>query len=222
MMWRLKQLFRRIVQFWRDNLVRYEVKKIKNNWSTLAKWLPKSTDGKTMLHIGCGDINAPGFINIDARPQDHIQIVTSNLLQLKMIPDNVADLIYMSHVLEHVSHSKVETTLREMHRILKDGGVLRVSVPDFDKIISIYQENERDINSIVGPLMGGQTYDFNYHYAVFNDSNLRKAMLKGGFRETRAWDPHNCTHHDFDDWASRNISWGGREFAISLNIEAIK
>jgi predicted SAM-dependent methyltransferase len=221
-MWRLKQWLKRIAQSWRRNQARYEAKKIEHKWSALAKRLPRSTDGKTLLHIGCSDINAPGFINLDARSQPHVHIVTTSLFRLKMIPDNVADLIYMSHVLEHVSHRDIIATLREMHRILKDGGVLRISVPDFDRIIDIYQATERDITAIEQPLMGGQDYAFNYHYAVFNDAHLRRTMLKSGFRETRTWDPQNCAYHDFDDWASRNISWGGREFVISVNIEAIK
>jgi len=221
-MWRLKQVLERIAQLWRDSRDSRNAMRTKNKWTGLAKRLPRSTDGKTMLHIGCGDINAPGFINVDARPQPHVHIVTTNLLRLDMIPDNVADLIYMSHVLEHVSHRDIVATLREMRRVLRDDGVLRISVPDFDKIIEIYQANERDVTAVEQPLMGGQDYPFNYHYAVFNEAFLSKAMLKSGFRETKAWDPKSCDNHDFEDWASRNISWGGREFAISLNIEAIK
>lgn len=221
-MWRLKQWLKRIVLSWRNSRAIYEAKKIERKWSAFAKHLPRSADGKMMFHIGCGDINTPGFINIDARPQPHVHIVTTSLFRLKMIPANVADMIYMSHVLEHVSHRDIVSTLREMHRILKDDGVLRVSVPDFDRIIDIYQANERDVTAIEYPLMGGQDYPFNYHYAVFNDAHLRKLMQKSGFQETRTWNPQNCAYHYFDDWASRNVSWGGREFAISLNIEAIK
>ena len=113
-------------------------------------------------------------------------------------------------------------TVREMHRLLKTGGVLRISVPDFDKIIDIYQATGHDITAIEQPLMGGQDYPFNYHYATFNDAHLRQAMLKGGFRETGTWDPLHCAYHEFDDWASRKILWSGREFEISLNIEATK
>lgn len=215
-------MLKRIAQSWRDNRVRHVAKKTEYKWLALAKHLPRTADGKMLLHIGCGDISVPGFINVDARPQPHVHIITTNLFRLTMIPDNVADLIYMSHVLEHVSHRDIIATLREMHRILKDGGVLRISVPDFDRIIDIYQATERDITAIEQPLMGGQDYAFNYHYAVFNDAHLRRTLLKSRFRETKTWDPQNCAYHDFDDWASRNISWGGREFAISLNIEAIK
>lgn len=221
-MWRLKQLFKRIAQAWRSKRARREAKKIEHKWSAFAKRLPRSPDGKMLLHIGCGDINASGFINLDARPQPHVHIVTTNLFRLKMIPDNVADLIYMSHVLEHVSHRDVVATLSEMRRILKKGGVLRISVPDFDKIMGIYEANDHDIAAVEGPLMGGQDYPFNYHYAAFNDSHLRKCILKSGFTEAKTWDPTSCAYHDFEDWASTNISWAGREFPISLNIEAIK
>lgn len=221
-MWRLKQWLKRMAQTWRSRQTELRARRIERRWRKRSQRFPHSADGKVLLHIGCGDINAPGFINIDARPQPHVHIVTTRLFRLEIIPGNVADLIYMSHVLEHVSHREIVATLQEMHRILKDGGVLRISVPDFDRIIDIYQATERDITAIEQPLLGGQDYAFNYHYAAFNDAHLRKAMLKSGFRETRTWDSHNCEYHDFDDWASRNIPWDGREFAISLNIEAIK
>lgn len=221
-MWRLKQWLRKISRTWHSKKVIRETKKIERNWSVFARSLPRTTDGGLALHIGCGDINAPGFVNIDARPQPHVHIVTSSLFSLKMIPANVADMIYMSHVLEHVSHRDIVPTLREMHRLLKDGGVLRISVPDFDRIIEIYQANECDITSIEQPLMGGQNYPFNYHYALFNDAHLRMLMLKSGFSETKAWDPQNCSYHDFDDWASAVLSYGEQNFPISLNIEAVK
>lgn len=211
-----------MVEACRNGWANYEARAVERKWSGFRKSLPANPNGAVMLHIGCGEINAPGFINIDARPQAHVHIVTSNLFKLKMMPANVADMIYMSHVLEHVSHRAIVTTLKEMHRILKPGGVLRVSVPDFDKIIEIYRMNESDVSSIVQALMGGQNYAFNYHYSIFNDAHLCNALLRSGFTEARSWDPQNCAHHDFDDWASRKISYREREFAISLNIEAVK
>jgi len=220
--WRLKQWLRNRVATWHDHRARKAAERTKRRWSTLVDSLPMVPNGRIALHIGCGDINAPGFINIDARPQPHVHIVTSNLFRLEMIPANVADMIYMSHVLEHVSHREVVITLREMRRILKHGGTLRVSVPDFDRIVEIYQANDRNISFIEQPLMGGQNYPFNYHYAVFNEAHLRQSMLKSGFKESRMWDPQDCDYHDFEDWASAVLSYGERSFPISLNIEAIK
>lgn len=221
-MWRLRQWLKRLLESWKSVLAAAKARQIKRQWDKHLRNWPLGNDGKRLLHIGCGDIDAPGFINLDARPKPHVHLVTTDLFRLSMIPDDAVDLIYMSHVLEHVSHREMVTTLREMRRILKDGGVLRISVPDFEHVLAIYEANGRDISAIEQPLMGGQDYPFNYHYAVFNDAYLRARALQSGFKETRGWDPRNCEYHDFEDWASMTIPMGGRDFPISLNIEAIK
>lgn len=221
-MWRLRQLVKRLARAARDLQTRIRHDAVKRKWAALKSKVLGDADATTLLHIGCGEINAAGFINIDARRQPHVHIVTTNLFKLEMIPSNTVDLIYMSHVLEHVGHRDVVTTLREMHRILKSGGILRISVPDFDKILDIYQASDNDITAIIQPLMGGQDYPFNYHYTVFNEAHLRSTMTRGGFRTTRHWDPELSSHHDFEDWASKKIPRQGRDFPISLNIEAVK
>jgi predicted SAM-dependent methyltransferase len=151
-----------------------------------------------------------------------VHIVAKNLYRLTMIPDEAADLVYMCHVLEHVSHRSVMETLREMRRLLKRGGVLRISVPDLDHMIALYQASGEQVVAIEQPLMGGQDYPFNFHYAVFNRAHLERLLRATGFDLVRAWDPQHCEFHDFDDWASRGVPWCGREFPVSLNVEAVK
>ena len=34
--------------------------------------LPVNSDGKVLVHLGCGDVNSPEFINVDARPAPHV------------------------------------------------------------------------------------------------------------------------------------------------------
>jgi predicted SAM-dependent methyltransferase len=174
------------------------------------------------LHIGCGDIDAPGFLNIDARPAPHVHIVTSSLFRLSMVPDGVADMVYMCRVLEHVPLDKVVATLKEMHRVLRPDGILRLSVPDLDLMIDAYQATGRRVGAIERALMGGQNHAYNFHYGVFNAERLRDHLLASGFRQTHRWDARNCEHHDFDDWASREMVWKELRFPISLNIEGVK
>jgi len=191
-------------------------------WATKLADFPATTDGRRLLHVGCGDINSPDFINLDARPMPHVHIVSKNIFQLRMIPDACLDMVYMSHVLEHVPRGQVLQTIKEMARVLKPDGVLRISVPDFDHIVHLYQASGNDINSIAPALMGGQNYKFNFHYAVFNKTYLADLLEKGGFHKIIVWDPDRCEHHDFEDWASKNIDLSGRPFPISLNLEAHK
>ena len=211
-----------MTQTWLSRQAEFRAKRIERKWRSIAQRLPHSADGKVLLHIGCGDIDAPGFINIDARSKQHVHIVTTSLFKLDMIPSGTADLIYMSHVLEHVGHRHTVETLREMHRVLKGNGVLRISVPDFDKIVSIYLENNRDLACVEGALMGGQDYPFNFHYSTFNQTNLAAKLVDTGFLFVRNWDPEKVEHHNFDDWASTGLNIRGIAYPISLNIEAVK
>jgi len=192
------------------------------NWRIATAQARKQAGGKTLLHIGCGEIDAVGFVNVDARGYPHVDIVTSNLCRLPQIPNETADLIYMSHVLEHVGHREAPKALREMLRILKSGGVLRLSVPDFDLMLQIYEATGRNVLAIEQPLMGAQDYEFNYHKTLFNSDRLRAMLLDAGFHDVQRWDPAQVAHHGFDDWASRNVVWNRREFPISLNLEAVK
>ncbi|WP_363268389.1 methyltransferase domain-containing protein [Okeania sp. SIO2B3] len=98
-----------------------------------------------------------------------------NLAPLK---DNSVDLIYGSHCLEHFSHRMVSQVLNEWFRVLKEGGILRLSVPDFDLLIDKYRASGNNINKIIIFLMGGQNYKFNFHMTVFNQSNLELLLKK--------------------------------------------
>ena len=191
-------------------------------WKARLGRYPKTADGKRLLHIGCGDINSPGFINLDARAMPHVHIVSRNIFKLDMIPNDSLDMVYMSHVLEHVPRNRAIEVIQEMARVLKPDGILRISVPDFDHVIAIYEASEKQISAIAPALMGGQNYEFNFHYGVFNKEYLTNLLTKGGFLRVRPWDPTHCDHHEFDDWASKSIYLDDRPFTISLNLEGNK
>lgn len=48
------------------------------------------------------------------------------------------EVVYHSHVLEHLSRQQAVTFLEECFRILKRGGIIRVAVPDLEKIARLY------------------------------------------------------------------------------------
>lgn len=183
---------------------------------------PADSGKKVLLHIGCGMINSPEFINIDAQPYAHVHVVTDDISRLPGFADETADLIYMCHVLEHIRAAHVEAVLREMRRVLKVGGTLRLSVPDFDRLIDVYKAAGEDLDAIHMQLMGGQDSQYNVHYCAFNRRSLSELLRKVGFADVRPWDPSNCRHHDFKDKACKIMTVGDQSFAISLNLEAIK
>jgi len=184
--------------------------------------IPKNSDGKVLVHIGCGTTNSPEFINVDARPLAHVHIATDDITSLTDFRTGTVDLVYMCHILEHIKECDLRRVLSEMKRVLKFGGVLRLSVPDFDKLVEVYNACGRDIDAIEKQLMGGQDHEYNIHYCVFNHRRMSELLKEVGFSEVIPWDPEDCEHHDFKDRASRKMNIDGTEIMISLNLEAIK
>jgi predicted SAM-dependent methyltransferase len=179
-------------------------------------------NGRYNLHLGCGNINHSKFVNVDGLPASHIHYVR-NIDDLSFLPDNKVDLIYACHCLEHFSHHiKVELVLSEWFRVLKKDGILRLSVPDFDLILNIYKDNDNSANSIVGILMGGQDYKYNFHMTIFNQSSLTEILLKVGFSQVREWTPGTDELSTFDDYSGRKLLVNGKYYPVSLNLEAIR
>ena len=48
------------------------------------------------------------------------------------------------HALQEIPMADLVSTLRELRRVLKPGGVLRLCVPDLDKAVAAYQRGDRD------------------------------------------------------------------------------
>jgi len=182
--------------------------------------LPQNPEGKIFIHLGCGDITSPEFINVDARAAPHVHYVC-NVTDLSIFQDDYADLVYACHVLEHIQPTALAKTLWEWRRIVKPGGILRLSVPDFGKILHIYESCSCNISSILDPLMGGQRDKHDVHYSVFNHRYLADKLREAGFKEVRQWDPDRVENHDFRDWANSDIVLNGRAFPVSLNLEAV-
>jgi ubiquinone/menaquinone biosynthesis C-methylase UbiE len=83
---------------------------------------------KNKLNLGCGKDIKKGFINLDSKKIKGVDIVAD--LERKLpFEDNYFDLVYASHVLEHISD--LDFLLREIHRILKSDGRMVIFVPHF-------------------------------------------------------------------------------------------
>ena len=59
---------------------------------------------------------------------------------------NSVDCIYHSHLLEHLNLEQGELLTRECHRVLKPGGILRIALPDLERICRDYLHALEDVD----------------------------------------------------------------------------
>ena len=85
-------------------------------------------------------------------------------------------------VLEHVSRSKVRLVIAEFFRVLQPGGLLRLHVPNLERLAQYILNGEVRIDVVIGWIYGGQDYLENFHRWGFTPDTLREALKTGGFK----------------------------------------
>lgn len=104
------------------------------------------------LNLGCGSQVVAGWTNVDwvpgarlaklplfkainrklrfFRADWHKDIVLHDLTRPFPWPEESVDVVYSSHTLEHPSKEEGLKFLKECHRVLRRGGIIRILVPD--------------------------------------------------------------------------------------------
>lgn len=174
------------------------------------------------LHLGCGPRYIEGFYHIDALEFPHINYQGS-VKDLSQFANDSIELIYAAHLLEHFGRKEFLTVLREWYRVLKPGGILRIAVPDFEKVVKMYSKNY-PLENLLGFLVGGQKDKYDYHKMVFDYQSISNHLLGIGFLKVYRWD-HRCTEHaQIDDYSQAYIPHLDKKNGelMSLNVEAVK
>jgi len=98
----------------------------------LNRW---KNEGKSerYLEIGPGNERIDDFETLNIVGESNVDYVY-DVAKALPFKDNTFDLIYASHILEHIPWYKTEEVLKEWGKILKPGGQLEVWVPDGVKI----------------------------------------------------------------------------------------
>tara|TARA_B100000315_G_C14593097_1_gene597041 strand:- start:5783 stop:6352 length:570 start_codon:yes stop_codon:yes gene_type:complete len=187
---------------------------------------------KLKLHLGCGNFSIDGFINIDVNYNPEVDIV-DDVRYLRKFDEETVDLIYTSNTLEHLGRWNYMPALERWYELLKKGGLLRLSVPDFEAVCEYYMQT-KDLKTIYCALYAGQDNPQNFHYWCWDYNTLKEELESIGFRKIHRYDRNKTEHADVRDWSLNYMpyrdennkilpddKWFNGKF-IALNVEAVK
>lgn len=128
---------------------------------------PVLDSAKVCVNIGSGYHPVPGFVNFDSNllyknvslrkfllkaaikkkiitpkaislANENLNLEYADLANGIPLPDCSVDLLYSSHLIEHIPHDSIVDHLNECRRVLRLGGVYRIVAPDLVKIAKRY------------------------------------------------------------------------------------
>lgn len=90
------------------------------------------------LNLGCGEKILPGFINVDKNSSyGGTGVCPDSIFNIGKdkypFDDNSVDVIFLCHVIEHLTLVEACFCLKESYRVLKKDGIVALAFPDFDK-----------------------------------------------------------------------------------------
>ncbi len=173
------------------------------------------------LHLGCGQVHIPGYVNAD------IQFFRKNDLvcDAYKLPfaDNSLEVLYACALIEHLGRDEWMDALREWHRVLCPGGLVQISTADFQAVCDQYLETG-SLDGLYGLVVGGQRDAYDWHGMVFDFDTLRAGLEGAGFAEVHRYDWKDTIVGllGVDDFSQAYLPHmdkeGGR--LMSLNVEA--
>jgi predicted SAM-dependent methyltransferase len=103
------------------------------------------------LNIGCGTDYKEGWINIDNNSDDNIEKLDLNWDLRNPLPfeDNSVDFIFNEHFFEHLTVEEAQPIMKDLKRVLKPGGVMRIAMPDLEGVVNNYLHVPLDKDPVI-------------------------------------------------------------------------
>lgn len=112
----------------------------------VAKYLSKHEIRK--LNIGCGINVLPHWLNTDLLVRKDIDEQFYTFLDATQpfpIPDNSFDFAFSEHMIEHIPYNSALNMVKEIHRVLKINGKIRLTTPNLKFLIDLYSDNKSKV-----------------------------------------------------------------------------
>ena len=191
------------------------------------------------INLGCSVSPTKGWINLDNSPGiilARFGVLSNLLFKLKVISDdqfnivkfykknkiqwvdatkkipfssNSIDAIYSSHMLEHLDRADASKCLKEIYRVLKPNGIIRLALPNIRQYVEDYikdknadkliessfmgtvkpkKMHEKIINFISGP---------RHHLWMYDEKSLSMLLINHSFQNPQVLDAGQTTIKDY-------------------------
>lgn len=147
------------------------------------------------LNWGCGTSPDPGWINSDIKDDPTVDLSCDILEGLPLADDSIEYAVSI-HALPELRYPDLVPALTELRRVLVPGGVLRLALPDLDRGIRAYLEQDHDYFLIpdedarsIGAKFVVQMLWYGYSKTLFTYDLTAELMERAGFREIQ-----RCEH----------------------------
>jgi glycosyltransferase involved in cell wall biosynthesis/predicted SAM-dependent methyltransferase len=148
-----------------------------------------SPDKPLKLHLGCGEVYLPGYINVDFHPSRHsVQRhskadIFTDLSQLHY-PSGTIDEIRLHHVFEHFERPVALRLLIDWYGWLKEGGQLMIETPDFHRCVQEYLRTPvlGEQLKILRHLFGSHEASWAVHYDGWYRERFTHVLTALGYR----------------------------------------
>jgi predicted SAM-dependent methyltransferase len=143
------------------------------------------------LNWGCGTEPEPGWINSDIKDDPTVDI-SCNILEGLPLESGSIEYAVSIHALPELPYTDVLPALLELRRVLAPGGVLRLALPDLDRGIRAYLDQDRNYFLIpdddagsIGSKFIVQMLWYGYSRTLFTHDFIAELLEKAGFAEVR-------------------------------------
>ena len=140
------------------------------------------------LHIGCGHVILPGFVNVD-RSRDSAADVIADARSLPF-KDNVFPHVEAPQIIEHLGYTGAVFALAEWRRVCSAQATLAIETPDIDASFTAFasaigrEEKAQRLGWIFGDESEGQN-----HVLLFPRDMLLEMLARAGFDPIREETP---------------------------------
>jgi predicted SAM-dependent methyltransferase len=155
-----------------------------------GRWLSKDSTGHeiamprieapTHVNYGCGGNLMSGWLNIDMYDSDAPNYRHINLLEKHPFQDSSVKFGFSEDMLEHLNQAESIFLLSEIHRTAAPNGVIRLSFPGLEGVLSRHYSPPSEERMRKGEF---EAYSFWDHIHFYSKEELSLVAKHVGFRE---------------------------------------